>query len=166
MFCQSLEENPKCHSQMKGNGLGCSGITQKPTRLRPTMNLKQWKNTGTPVSLSTNKQVSHHHKHKVCRTRKKSALSRLAEICSQMPSRQVCNQMGLSVHNDKTYVWSTKGEGFKPKNTAVTVKHGDGSITRWSHSASLQINGYMVETWIKLGIPTGQQSQMHIKTGF
>lgn len=72
LFCQSLEENPKCHPQMKGNWLGCSETTQKPTRLRPTMNLnlrKQWKNTGTPVSLSTIKQVSHHHKHKVCWTR-------------------------------------------------------------------------------------------------
>lgn len=34
-------------------------------------------------------------------------------------------------HNDKTYVWGSKGRSFKSINTIPTVQHGDGSIILW-----------------------------------
>lgn len=30
-------------------------------------------------------------------------------------------------HNDKRYVWMSKGEAFEPKNTEPASKHGAGS---------------------------------------
>lgn len=41
------------------------------------------------------------------------------------------NQMPLSTkidHNDNVYVWRSECEGFKPKNTVPTVKHGGGTM--------------------------------------
>lgn len=34
-------------------------------------------------------------------------------------------------HNDKTYVWGSKGRSFKSINAIPTVQHGDGSIILW-----------------------------------
>lgn len=31
-------------------------------------------------------------------------------------------------YNDKRYVWGSKGEALKPKNTVPAAKHGGGSI--------------------------------------
>ena len=102
--------------------------------------------TGTNVSISTEKQVLYRHNPKGRSARKKPPLQnrhkkarlRFATAhgdkdCTFWRNVLWCDEAKIELFGDidHCYVWRKKGEACKPKNTIPTVKHGGGSVMLW-----------------------------------
>lgn len=74
-------------------------------------------------------------------------------------------KLELSGQTDKRYVLRSKGEAFKPRNTALTVKQGGGSIMLWCCFVAIgtdtlhKVDGIMKKDFLQI-------LQYTLKTGF
>uniref|UniRef100_A0AAZ3SP66 Transposase Tc1-like domain-containing protein n=1 Tax=Oncorhynchus tshawytscha TaxID=74940 RepID=A0AAZ3SP66_ONCTS len=130
--------------------------------------------TGTKVSISTEKRVLYRHNLKGRTARKKPLLQNLHKKARLRFAtahedkdhtfwRNVLwsdeTKIELFGHNDRRYVWK-KGEACKPKNTIPTVKQEGGSIMLWG-----QLCGYIEATSQDISKEVHAKSQMGLPNG-
>lgn len=78
-LCWGLEEEPNCHTQMRGNSLGCSGTNQEPPRLKSAM---KWKLLEQSVTVQWSEFYIHVDWKPSKKASPKPTLSSSIEICS------------------------------------------------------------------------------------